>query len=107
MVDNPNSVLIAALSGQTILKTTVLDVSTHAVLPVVGGGIGNTAFLQGTPAQGPNAVSALVTSTFWIETVKGAAGGADFLQLQYTQNVLLNFNGLSWPHVTVATLRKK
>ena len=25
-------------------------------------------------------------------------------QLQYTQTVLLNFNGLSWPHVTVATL---
>jgi hypothetical protein len=49
----------------------------------------------------------LVTSTFWIETVKGYAGGADFQQLQYTQNVLLNFNGLSWPHVTVATLRKK
>jgi hypothetical protein len=59
MVDNPNSVLIAALSGQTILKTTVLDVSTHPVLPVVGGGTANTAFLQGTPAQGPNAVSAL------------------------------------------------
>jgi hypothetical protein len=107
MVDNPNSVLIAVLSGQTILKTTVLDVSTHPVLPVLGGGTANTAFLQGTPAQGPNAVSALVTSTFWIETVKGAAGGPDFHQLQYTQNVLLDFNGLSWPHVTVATLRKK
>jgi hypothetical protein len=107
MVDNPNSVLVADLSGQTILNTTVLDVSTHPVLPVVGGGTSNTAFLQGTPAQGPNAVSALVTSTFWIETVKGAPGSPDFLQLQYTQNVLLDFNGLSWPHVTVATLRKK
>jgi len=27
-----------------------------------------------------------------------------FLQLQYTQNVFLNFNGLRWPHVSVATL---
>ncbi len=27
-------------------------------------------------------------------------------QLQYTQTVLLNFNGLSWPHVTVGTLRR-
>jgi hypothetical protein len=27
------------------------------------------------------------------------------LQLQYTQRVLLNFNGLSWPHVSVATLQ--
>jgi hypothetical protein len=27
-------------------------------------------------------------------------------QLQYSQIVLLNFNGLSWPHVTVGTLHK-
>jgi hypothetical protein len=27
-----------------------------------------------------------------------------YTQLQYTQRVVLNFNGLSWPHVSVATL---
>jgi len=26
--------------------------------------------------------------------------------LQYTQTVLLNFNGISWPHGTVGTLHK-
>ena len=26
------------------------------------------------------------------------------IQIQYTQTVILNFNGLSWPHVSVATL---
>ena len=35
-----------------------------------------------------------------------ASGGLEFLQLQYTQTVLLNFNGLSWPHDLLATLRK-
>jgi len=25
-------------------------------------------------------------------------------QIQYSQTVLLNFNGLTWPHVSVATL---
>jgi hypothetical protein len=25
-------------------------------------------------------------------------------QIQYSQTVILNFNGLSWPHVSVATL---
>jgi len=25
-------------------------------------------------------------------------------QIQYSQTVFLNFNGLSWPHVSVATL---
>ena len=27
-----------------------------------------------------------------------------FTQIQYTQTVLLNFNGLTWPHVSVNTL---
>ena len=39
------------------------------------------------------------------EGQKGQNGQDDFFQLQYTQRVLLNFNGLSWPHITVATLR--
>jgi nucleoid-associated protein YgaU len=29
---------------------------------------------------------------------------ATYTQIQYSQTVLLNFNGLSWPHVSVATL---
>jgi hypothetical protein len=107
MVDNPNSVLTTALTGLTVLKTTMLNVSTHPILPVVGGGTSNTAFLQGTTAIGSNAVSALVTSTFWIETVKGPPGKPDFHQLQYTQNVLLNFRDISWPHITVGTLIRK
>jgi hypothetical protein len=105
MVNNPNSVLQAAIAGQTILHTTTLDVTTTSK-PVPGGGTSNTAFLKGTQ-HGPNADAAEVFSTFWIETVKGAPGHPDFHQLQYSQNVLLNFRGLSWPHVTVATLRQK
>ena len=102
MVDNPDSVLQAAIAGQTILSTTTLQISTQPAAPMVGGGTANTAFLAGA-ADGPNAVSAVVSATFWIETVKGTP---NFLQLQYSQLVLLNFNGLSWPHITVATLKK-
>jgi hypothetical protein len=40
---------------------------------------------------------------FWLETLEGQAAPT---QLQYSQTVLLNFNNLSWPHVTVGTLRK-
>lgn len=105
MVDNPNSVLQAAIAGQTITHTTKLEVTTTAQ-PVVGGGTANTAFLGGTQ-HGPNADAVQVVATFWIETVKGTGGQPDFLQLQYSQTVLLNFNKLSWPHVTVGTLRKK
>lgn len=102
MVDNPNSVLKAAIAGQDIISTTTLQVSTKPTKSVVGGGTSNTAFLQGN-AGGPNAVSAEVSATFWIELVKGTP---NFHQLQYSQLVLLNFNGLSWPHVTVGTLTK-
>ena len=39
---------------------------------------------------------------------KSFAGGrvtvSSTTQIQYTQKVILNFNGLSWPHVSVATL---
>ena len=105
MVTNPNSVLTAANAGQNITRTVTLFVSSDPVRPVVGGGTDNTAFLQGG-ADGPNAQAALVTAIFWIETVTDPASGSQFLQLQYTQTVLLNFAGLSWPHVTVGTLRK-
>lgn len=102
MVNNPNSVLQNAIAGQQILSTTTLQITTRSTAPLTGGGTANTAFLAGGPG-GPNAVSAEVSATFWIETVKGTP---NFLQLQYSQLVLLNFNGLSWPHITVGTLRK-
>lgn len=102
MVDNPNSVLQAAIAGQTILQTTTLTISSLPI-PTAGGGTANTAFLQGIGGNG-NADAAQVTATFWIETVQGP-GGQNFLQLQYSQQVLLNFNTLSWPHVSVGTLR--
>jgi hypothetical protein len=112
MVNNPNSVLTAAIAGQTITHTTVLLISTKApatppppTAPNVGGGTDNVAFLQGDSA-GPNADAAQMTAIFWIEKVAAGPHGPAFLQLQYTQTVLLNFNGLSWPHVSVATLRK-
>ncbi len=102
MVDNPNSVLQQAIAGQEILSTTTLHVSTKPAKPITGGGTSNTAFLAGG-SDGPNAVSAEMSATFWIEVVKGSP---NFLQLQYSQLVLLHFVGLSWPHVTVGTLRK-
>ncbi len=101
MVDNPNSVLHSATAGQHITATTTLHV-TSGDAPVPGGGTANTAFLKGGP-QGPNAVAVSVNATFWLETLQGQTAPT---QLQYAQTVLLNFSGLSWPHITVGTLRK-
>lgn len=111
---DPNKFLSDVLATQQVLSTTVLVVTSDVTAPKspanappdspdTGGGADNIAFLAGT-GHGPNAKSARVTATFWIERVKGS-DGEEFDQLQYTQRVLLNFNGLSWPHVSVATLR--
>lgn len=107
---NPNLFLTEALEGQTITETQVLILSTESGegnIPDVGGGTDNIAFLigKGTPPQGgPNAHVPKASCIFWIEKGKDK-DGKDLLQLQYTQRVLLDFAGLSWPHITVATLR--
>jgi len=110
-LNDPNLFLKDVLAHQTITETVVLVLSTDSTLPEsvpdVGGGAANIAFLVGKgapPAGGPNANMPKASSIFWIE--KGVdENGDQLLQLQYTQRVILDFNGLSWPHITVATLR--
>lgn len=105
LVNDPNHFLLMGVAGRTVTSTTVLDVSTVPLNPPAsGGGADGIAFLVGA-ASGPNAAPAQVDATFWIETID-EGGGQTRLQLQYSQRVLLNFSGLSWPHVSVATLQK-
>jgi hypothetical protein len=109
-VNNPNLVLRDALQGQTVEKATFLSVTTRTENPLFGGGTSNTAFLTGGHhatggTGGPNAKAFEVSATFWIETVR-RVDGTTFLQLQYTQRVILDFDNRSWPHLTVATLKK-
>jgi hypothetical protein len=111
MVKNPNSVLqsalAASLQGTTMKSRTFLHVTTTNT-PVKGGGTANTAFLAaGSNPPGGNAKAVEVDATFWIETIAGTGGQPDKHQLQYTQLVQLDFNGIRWPHVTVATLLKQ
>jgi hypothetical protein len=105
MVDNPNVVLAAGLAGKTLTSVIELTISTTDLNPPAsGGGTSNIAFLQGAGGT-PNAQAAQMDATFWIEDFVDAQGYRGS-QLQYSQRVLLNFNGLSWPHVSVATLLK-
>jgi hypothetical protein len=107
MVQNPNGVLEALIQGKPMKSRTFIQISTkHS--PIKGGGTANTAFLSSASnPPGGNANATEVDATFWIQTLPGTGGGPDILQLQYTQLVQLDFNGLRWPHVTVATLRKQ
>src|SRR6266702_759110 len=64
-----------------------------------------TAFLATSGNRpGGNAQATQAEATFWIETIAGTGGQPDKHQLQYTQLVMLDFNGIHWPHVTVGTL---
>lgn len=93
VVNDPNTLLINAIQAQTITQSVVLEVST-----VPSGGVENIPFIVA------NANAAFASSTFWIEEIQHPGG--TFMQIQYTQTVLLNFRELSWPHVSVATLYK-
>lgn len=96
-ITNPNAALTSAIQGQSITSTVVLQVSTNNAS---GGGILNIPFVTA------NADAISLDATFWIETVTPPAGGQPFLQLQYTQTVILSFLGINWPHISVATLVK-
>lgn len=155
LLDDPNSLLRNHIAQQKITATTAIVVATDPPPwpAMFGGGTGNIAFLDGTPAaaaapntaNSQNAQALRMSSTFWIETVEHTvtlpiwkpgdqpitvaledkalrrAGPTLVLippfpiskprditftttQIQYSQLVILNFNTLSWPHVSVATL---
>ncbi len=93
-VANPNLVLTEAIKGQSIVKTVVLLVASEPV-----GGIENIPFLTA------NATAVKMSAIFWIETIQ-LPGDQTRLQLQYSQTVVLNFEKINWPHVSVATLVK-
>lgn len=99
---NPNLALQEAIIGQTIARTEVLSVSTKAsdAPRFNGGGLLNIPFLVS------NANATQLDAIFWIETVQ-QPDGSEFMQLQYTQTVILSFLNISWPHISVATLVKQ
>jgi hypothetical protein len=94
LINDPNQMLRDDLIGQKPLKIVRLITMTPPA-----GGIGNIPFITS------NADAGSVESVFAIETM-ATPNGQTFLQLQYSQTVLLNFNGMSFPHVTVGTLIK-
>jgi len=104
-IANPNTALTDVIKDQTITNTTVLKVSTVAKPEgPLGGGILNIPFVT------RNANAIFMEATFWIETVTPASG-PPFLQLQYTQNVTLQFPDthgrlINWPHISLSTLVK-
>jgi hypothetical protein len=91
-IKDPTLALKAANKGQNIVSTIVLSISTADP-----GALINIPFVK------KNANAAQLDAIFWIETVE-LPDGVQFLQLQYVQRVILDFVGIRWPHISVATL---
>lgn len=111
IVLNPNQLLLNAIAGQKIVETTVLRVDANPLADLNGplppndpppplGGITNIPFVNS------NAKATTMSAIFWIEKVEDPTGNV-FMQLQYTQTVILDFIGIKWPHISVATLVKQ
>jgi hypothetical protein len=100
-IQNPNLVLTTAIAKQAITQTVTLKVATTTVIGGLTGALANIPFV----ARNANATE--MHSTFWIETVEHPDGDGQYLQLQYTQTVILNFLGIDWPHISAGTLVKQ
>lgn len=115
VVMNPNLLLSEAIKGQNIIKTIVILLDANPIDGVSNvpatepvGGITNIPFVN------VNANASTISAIFWIETVQNE-DGSTFLQLQYTQTVILDFPveggtpgqavNIKWPHISVATLQ--
>lgn len=78
----------------------VETVRTHVQVDPMSAG-GSRKVSPQVPARAP-APTFLVTSK--TATSARQSVPVEYKQIQYTQNVSLNFKGLTWPHVSVATL---
>lgn len=111
---NPNILLENDIQGQNIIQTIVILLDANPIDGVANpGAIANTGGITNIPFIKVNANATSLSAIFWIETVQ-KPDGTTFLQLQYTQTVILDFpvsdsNGnpvdVKWPHISVATLR--
>lgn len=113
---NPNIILQNAIEGQTILETTAIFLDANYITGVSNPlePSGQTGNIVNIPFIDTNANATTFTAIFWIETVQGP-NNTTFLQLQYSQTVILDFPvfgpdgktpvNLKWPHISVATLR--
>ncbi|HEX5481504.1 MAG TPA: heme-binding protein [Terriglobia bacterium] len=97
-IKDPTEVLRAMIKRQTIIETDVIAISTKSATQSHRLGIVNIPFVTG------NANAIQMDAIIWLETVKDGSSGQTFPQLQYVQRVILNFDEIHWPHVSVATL---
>ncbi|WP_137938540.1 heme-binding protein [Chitinivorax sp. B] len=99
-MENPNQALVDVLNRQIDQRLEIVNTINLPVSSKPAGGIVNIPFIT------RNANATELDAIFWIETIQ-RQDGSQFMQLQYTQTVLLVFDEVIWPHISVATLIKR
>jgi hypothetical protein len=91
-------------NAQALLMTAVFWIETvEEVILVAPGSIGTPFAIKAKPSVPGQRVPTFAGSLpFDLDVPRQLT--VHFTQIQYTQTVLLNFNGLTWPHVSVNTL---
>ena len=100
LINDPNQMLRDTLDKQVNQEGKVLNWITRLITKTADEkSIGNIPFITA------NANTMDFESVFAIESVTDSCGD-ESLQLQYSQTALINFRGMSYPHVSVGTLTK-
>jgi hypothetical protein len=91
-------------NAQALQMTAIFWIETvEEVILVAPGSIGTPFAVQAKPSVPGQRVPTFAGSLpFDLDVPRELT--VHFTQIQYTQTVLLNFNGLTWPHVSVNTL---
>lgn len=100
LLGDPTSTAPNADATQMTAIFWVETVSEQITVPP--GGPYQPVIVQGSASAGGPVASFAVTSA--TEVTEERQIEVTYTQIQYTQTVFLNFNGLTWPHVSVATL---
>ena len=79
---------------ETILQSIVVPPCKANGLPIT---------IQAAPVPG-SSLRPTFTLTPPYDILQPTTITVSYIQIQYSQTVFLNFNGLTWPHVSVATL---
>jgi hypothetical protein len=93
LIEDPMNVVRDGMAGKMITHVTRMFTDTRR-----GGGVVNIPFVS------ENANSVDCESEIAVEHVQGPEG--EYLQMQYHQIALLDYDGMRYPHVTVGTLVK-
>lgn len=88
-------------AGRHITQTATVELSTDNA-----GHISNIPFLAGVKTSGQAIDVPKMDFTIWLEQVE-SEDGQTFAQLQYSQNTILDFGKIKWPHIDVASLVKQ